>query len=272
MPELVTCLLLKDKEGLPEEVIDVMKADEWLPIKGKSIFVLKWPQSIENDPDVLEDVMKRLISMRSLLKGMGIRHTFSTMEIGDRSRVKMKICLVGDKGVGKSSLIRRYVLDQFDDDYLRTMGSKVSKKTIVVKHPEDDRKIRVDMTLWDIMGNKGLASLLMNSYIHGAQGIIAVCDVTRRSTLKGLEDWIDEGVKVAGDVPVHILVNKADMHNNFNFDRSEVEEAASPAGSAITFASARTGDNVEEAFRSLAMDILSTEAEAEKVLVEVATA
>ncbi|MFQ5909861.1 MAG: Rab family GTPase [Thermoplasmata archaeon] len=259
MPEMVTCLLLEENGALPDELIDIMKDDEWMPLKGKSAFILKWPKSIEDDPVALEAVTGKLVKVRNALSKKDVQHRFSTMEVGNSNRIKIKICLVGDKKVGKSSLIRRYVLDQFDDDYLRTMGSKVSKKTITVDHPKDGREVQVDMTIWDIMGNKGLANLLMPSYLHGAQGIIAVCDVTRKSTLEGLEEWIGEGLKIAGDVPVRILVNKADMHDQFEFKREEVEGSA-PMGS-ITFASARTGDNVEEAFHELALGILSTQLE-----------
>jgi len=269
MPEMVTCLLLEENGTLPDELIDVMKDDDWVPLKGKSAFVLKWPRATENDPAVLKDVTDRLLRVKLALKGMGMQHRFSTMEVGNEDRIKMKVCLVGDKAVGKSSLIRRYVLDQFDDEYLKTMGSKVSKKTLVLEHPRDGREIRVDMTVWDIMGNKGLADLLMSSYIHGAQGIIAVCDVTRKSTLEGLEGWIGDGLKVTGNVPVHVLVNKADQHDDFDFSRDDVMGAIN-AGLNVTFTSARTGDNVEAAFHDLAMSILSTHEE--KDIVEKITA
>ncbi|MCJ2669034.1 MAG: GTP-binding protein [Candidatus Thermoplasmatota archaeon] len=269
MPKMVTCLLLEENGALPDELIDVMKDDEWVPLRGRSAFVLKWPSATENDPAVLRDVTDKLLKVKLALKGMGMQHRFSTMEVGNEDRIKMKVCLVGDKAVGKSSLIRRYVLDQFGDEYLKTMGSKVSKRTLVLEHPRDGREIRVDMTVWDIMGNKGLADLLMSSYVHGAQGIIAVCDVTRKSTLEGLDGWINDGLEVAGDVPIHVLVNKADQHDDFDFSRDDVMGTTN-AGSNVTFTSARTGDNVEAAFRDLAMSILSTYEE--KDIVEKVTA
>ena len=266
---MVTCLLLEENGALPDELIDVMKDDEWVPLRGRSAFVLKWPRATENDPAVLRDVTDKLLKVKLALRGMGMQHRFSTMEVGNEDRIKMKVCLVGDKAVGKSSLIRRYVLDQFGDEYLKTMGSKVSKRTLVLEHPRDGREIRVDMTVWDIMGNKGLADLLMSSYVHGAQGIIAVCDVTRKSTLEGLEGWINDGLEVAGDVPIHVLVNKADQHDDFDFSRDDVMGTTN-AGPNVTFTSARTGDNVEAAFHDLAMSIL--ESHQEREIVEKVTA
>ena len=261
--------MLEEKRALPDELIELMKTDEWVPLRGKSGFIFRWPEAVDEDPILLNVTTEKLVNVKLALERMGIKHRFSTMEVGDDDRVKMKICLVGDKRVGKSSIIRRYVKDQFDDGYLRTMGSKVMKKTLELEHPEGGRKIVVDMTIWDIMGNLGLADLLLNSYLHGAQGIIAVCDVTRKTTLQDLGDWINQGREIAGDIPVHILVNKADMHNEFDFDRDEVVQSTQAVNPNVLFTSARTGDNVEAAFRELAIDILSMHTE--KEIVEAAT-
>ncbi len=67
--------------------------------------------------------------------------------------LKAKICLIGEAAVGKTSLIRRYVEDAFDDKYISTLGAKVSKKELVLDSPSGP--LNVDMTIWDIMGEKG---------------------------------------------------------------------------------------------------------------------
>ncbi len=103
---MVTCLLLEENGALPDELIDVMKDDEWVPLKGKSAFIMKWPKDTENDPVALKDVTEKLLNVKLALEGMGMEHRFSTMEIGNEDKIKMKVCLVGDKAVGKSSLIR----------------------------------------------------------------------------------------------------------------------------------------------------------------------
>src|SRR5437870_2058230 len=104
----------------------------------------------------------------------------------DRQKMKVKICLVGEGAVGKTCLIRRFIQDQFDDRYISTLGAKVSKKEIKVDGPNGG--MDVDMTIWDIMGEKGFRELLKEAYFHGAQGVLAVCDVTRKETLDDLED------------------------------------------------------------------------------------
>src|SRR6058998_257115 len=101
-------------------------------------------------------------------------------------RMKIKVCLVGEAAVGKTSLIRRFVLDDFDDKYIQTLGTKVSKKELSLPGPAGDGKLKVDMTIWDIMGQKGFRELLKEAYFYGAKGIFAVCDVTRRVTLDDL--------------------------------------------------------------------------------------
>src|SRR2546426_457177 len=99
--------------------------------------------------------------------------------------LKSKICLVGERGVGKSSLIRRYVLDQFDDKYVRTLGAKVEKKTMRLDVPERHAQVDIYMAIWDIIGHVGFRQLLGDSFFNGAQGILAVADLTRRETLVG---------------------------------------------------------------------------------------
>src|SRR5437016_12484326 len=98
-------------------------------------------------------------------------------------QLKSKICLDGERGVGKSSLIRRYVLDQFDDKYVRTLGAKVEKKTMRIDVPGRHPQVDIAMAIWDIIGHLGLRQLLGDSFFNGAQGIRAVADLTRRETL-----------------------------------------------------------------------------------------
>src|SRR5437667_3537955 len=105
----------------------------------------------------------------------------------EAQRIKTKVCLVGEAAVGKTSLIRRFVQDEFDDRYITTLGAKVSKREKAFETP-DRTKIHMDMTVWDIMGEKGFRELLKDAYFYGANGIVAVADLTRRRTLDNLDD------------------------------------------------------------------------------------
>ena len=165
-------------------------------------------------------------------------------------KMKVKICLVGEGAVGKTCLIRRFIHDQFDDRYISTLGAKVSKKEITVQGAGGP--VDVDMTIWDIMGEKGFRELLKEAYFHGAQGVLAVCDLTRKETLTDLDEWVAAVVKVTGKVPIEFLANKADLTDEATFTRDELEAAAKPHDAPCLFTSAKTGENVENAFAELA--------------------
>jgi len=171
--------------------------------------------------------------------------------MAEKRNLKTKICLVGEKAVGKTSLIRRYVLNMFDDVYITTIGTKVSKKEIMIYKPEHDMEIQMDMTIWDIMGEKGFRQLLKEAYFYGAQGILAVADITRRKTLADLDDWIDSVLKVVGKIPTLIAINKVDLENDAEYGGKEVEQIARAFNSPYLYTSAKTGENVEETFRKL---------------------
>ncbi len=168
----------------------------------------------------------------------------------ETTRLKSKICLVGEKAVGKTSLIRRYILNMFDDQYITTIGTKVTKKEVRVFNPVRDLLVDIDMTIWDIMGEKGFRELLKDAYFYGANGILAVADITRRKTLDDLDDWIDGVEQVAGRVPVLIAVNKVDLTTT-QFGEKDVEQVARAFDCEFVMTSAKTGHNVEETFRRL---------------------
>ncbi len=168
-------------------------------------------------------------------------------------RVKLKVCLVGDRGVGKTSLVRRYVLDVFSDRYVRTLGTKVSKKEVDLVVPQEDLRIHALIQVWDIMGHQGFRELLRAAYFHGCQGLLAVCDVTEQPTLGSIDTWVDGAFNVAGNVPVHLLVNKADLEPTVR--ERDVQAFAEPRHMPYVYTSAKRGDNVMRAFEDLARRI-----------------
>src|SRR5437899_1148336 len=169
--------------------------------------------------------------------------------------LKSKICLVGEQGVGKTSLIRRYVLDQFDDRYVRTLGAKVEKKSLRVALPGPDALIEVNMAIWDIIGHVGFRQLLGDSFFNGAQGILAVADLTRRETLPVLTGWVEAVESIAGKVPVVLVANKADLTAQAQLGVADLAEMADTFGCTYVLTSAKNGQNVEDAFLRLATHI-----------------
>jgi len=164
--------------------------------------------------------------------------------------MKVKVCLVGEHAVGKTSLIRRFVLDEFDDRYIVTLGAKVSKKELTLEGKEGPA-VQMDMTIWDIMGSKGFRELLREAYFHGAQGILAVCDMTRYDTLEDLDSWIESVFRTVGEIPVAFAVNKNDLRDQAAFGDEQVRQATEAFDAPFFHSSAKTGENVETAFHSL---------------------
>ena len=161
----------------------------------------------------------------------------------------MKVCLVGEAAVGKTCLIRRFVIDHFDDAYAQTLGTKIYKRAMTVA--SGGQPYDVDMMIWDIMGQKGFRELLKDAYFYGAHGILAVADLTRRETFPDLGGWI------AGDVPLVLLANNGDLWDRERIREPDVTGAAERYGATPFVTSAKTGENVVSAFQALAVRIAS---------------
>ncbi len=168
---------------------------------------------------------------------------------------RLKICLVGESEVGKTCLIRRFVFDQFDDKYISTVGTKITKKKIKIQLNNELRDVH--LMIWDIMGQLGFRQILQEAYFFGAQGIIAVCDITRERTLLDLYSWMDAVCSVAGEIPVAFFGNKCDLMDDQQVGLNGLKSFASRYENALAYlTSAKTGFNVELGFRTLAEKIL----------------
>lgn len=174
--------------------------------------------------------------------------------------LKAKVCLVGEIAVGKTSLVRRFSVGSFDELYSTTLGISVSKKVVRVAGPPSAGPTTLEMILFDIMGQRNLRDLLVESYFKGAQALLAVWDVTRPQTLPELQGWIELAREAAGSIPLVIAANKVDLL------RDDAHEVASPPPSLrVTSAgwfttSAKTGENVEAAFQRLASELIQRKA------------
>ncbi len=170
--------------------------------------------------------------------------------------VKLKVCMVGDAAVGKTSLVRRFVLDQFSDEYSSTFGAKVMSKDILVEADSGEKEL-LKLQIWDIMGETSTLDKLGESYFRGVQGVVAVCDITRYTTLENLPVWFMAATAFGEEVPVALAVNKMDLKDKVMvvYEDDAVRQYASDVGARYYLTSARTGENVEEMFRMLALDI-----------------
>jgi len=156
-----------------------------------------------------------------------------------------KVALVGDSSVGKTSLIRRFVVDVFDDKYIATIGAKVSKRDIEYKLP--DKTVYLTLMLWDVLGQKDYRKIRVQA-LSGAHGVIMVCDLSRPETIKSTEEfWLPEIVETCPHAPVVLVGNKSDIAHPGSIDA--LNALSKKAEIPIVLSSAKTGENVESCFR-----------------------
>jgi len=163
--------------------------------------------------------------------------------------IQKKVILIGDGAVGKTSLIRRFVVDKFDDKYLLTIGSKITAKALEINN--NGNTVYLKLQIWDILGQKGYTKL-HHSTFKGTDGVFLVADITRRSTLESLERyWIPEVQNIVNNVPFLILANKSDLIEKAEFDEEELRNFSSKYRVPFYLTSAKSGDNVNRAFEVL---------------------
>jgi small GTP-binding protein len=174
--------------------------------------------------------------------------------MSDVKEIQKKIILLGDGAVGKTSLIRRFVVDKFEDKYILTIGSKITAKTVIIE--KGDKTFKMNFQIWDILGQKGYEKLHKSSF-RGTDGVLLVTDITRRNTLTSLENyWIPEIHTLVGHIPIVILANKSDLLGNSAFDEEVLRKIAFKFNAPYFFTSAKFGDNVINAFQSIGLAIV----------------
>jgi small GTP-binding protein len=163
--------------------------------------------------------------------------------------LQKKICMIGDFSVGKTSLVARFVRQAFSEKYMTTVGVKIDTKLVKT---QDGREVK--LILWDIAGNDALTTAT-TSYLRGAAGFLLVVDGTRRPTFDSALNLQKAVTAQIGDKPFVVLLNKADLTDQWEIDESLIEEKKQQ-GWKILSTSAKTGMNVEETFIDLATQML----------------
>ncbi len=166
--------------------------------------------------------------------------------MSEAKELMKKICVIGEAAVGKTSLIRRFVYDKFDDRYIATLGSKTSAKSLSINN--DEGTIDLKLQIWDVMGARSFSKIQKSTY-NSAKGAFLVLDLTRKETMYTYEAWLLSLYKIAGEIPVVILANKNDLEPEFGTD--EIEALIRIYGLPYFLTSAKTGENVNEAFQTL---------------------
>jgi len=155
----------------------------------------------------------------------------------------LKLIVVGDPAVGKSSLIRRHADNTFESDYAPTIGTDFILKVVKLENME------ITATIWDIGGHEQFLTI-RHIYYEGADAAIIVYDVSREETFKSVKKWYEDITKSAGILPTLIIGNKTDLERKVK--KETAEKLALEMHAIFYETSAKTGENVNTAFGHLA--------------------
>ncbi|XP_074605626.1 ras-related protein ORAB-1-like [Brevipalpus obovatus] len=160
-----------------------------------------------------------------------------------------KLLLIGDSGVGKSSLLFRFADDTFSESLESTFGVDFMVKTI------DLEGTRVKLQIWDTAGQERFRTIT-SLYYRGAHGVIVVYDVTKLASINNVKRWLDEVDRHASENVTKLLVgNKCDLHSERAVDYSSAKDFAEQLGIPFLETSAKNSTNVEQAFFTMAAEI-----------------
>jgi len=163
----------------------------------------------------------------------------------------LKVIIIGDPAVGKTSLVIKYVSNRFNKDYRSTIGTNIYSKEILLANNQ-----KIFLNLWDIAGQERWARI-REKYYYGSKGAIIVGDLTRPKTFVHIKDfWIQDIKKYFSKIPIILVGNKNDLESKMSLKKVEKLGNEIDAISGI-ITSAKTGENVEEAFKILSEEILT---------------
>ncbi len=165
--------------------------------------------------------------------------------------MQKKVCLLGDFAVGKTSLVRRFIEGLFEDKYLSTIGTKVSRKSLTLDSQD------LVMLIWDLAGGEKF-DRMMSSYYRGAAGAILVCDLTRAETLDILSRYAQDFWSINPHTPLVIVGNKVDLVNARALSDDTLATFAGQYQAPWFTSSAKTGENVEALFKALGSSIINS--------------
>lgn len=172
--------------------------------------------------------------------------------------IAKKICLIGDFSVGKTSLIRCFVDRQFSDQYMSTVGVKISRKLVTVSLNERTEPRDVQLLIWDIEGQTQFKSI-SPSYLQGANGAIVVGDLNRIKTVEHIKEHLDLILSVnSKGLNIIVALNKSDIIKEQDLENSKqlVQFKNYPQVISTYITSAKTGHKVDEMFQLLAHRML----------------
>ncbi|KAK3251071.1 hypothetical protein CYMTET_39581 [Cymbomonas tetramitiformis] len=161
---------------------------------------------------------------------------------------QFKLLLVGDCGVGKSTLLLRITEDRFDEGYISTIGVDFRIKRVAV----DNKQIRLH--IWDTAGQERFRTIT-SSYYRGAHGIFVVYDITQADTFHNVKRWFHE-LEIHSSEALRVLVgNKSDLSGKREVSYTTAKALADNLGVPLFETSAKDAEGVEQLFLNMTAEI-----------------
>jgi len=163
-----------------------------------------------------------------------------------------KVILTGDYKVGKTSLITRFVENSFKDNYISTIGVQISKKTLSLTENN-----KMNFIIWDIGGQSFQMAPYRTKFYNGANAAFIVIDRSRPGNLESVEKWYNDiKTSIPKNIPIIVVGNKSDLVDQVVISKDEIKEIAKRLGFHYILTSAKTGENVNDAFLYIAYRVI----------------
>ena len=175
--------------------------------------------------------------------------------LDDENTLMYKVLLIGDTGVGKSSILSRYTQDLFSETFISTVGMDFATK--IIRNDKQLKAIKQSdnkyyrLTIWDTAGQERFDSIT-SSYYRGANGIALCFDLTDHTSFDNVKNWFDKIIKYAdSEVSIIIVGTKRDMILKRCIDREAIRELSAKYNTSYIETSSKTGENMDELFMTL---------------------
>ncbi len=166
----------------------------------------------------------------------------------------LKIIIVGDYKVGKTSLIVRFVKNLFKESYHSTVGVEISKKTIGLA-----KNTKINFAIWDIGGQITQMSPYRKRFYEGANAAFLVIDRTKQDSLESIQKWNNEVSRFIGKkINIIIIGNKSDLDDKIVISEEDIKKIANQNNFHYILTSAKTGENVNDSFLYIAYRFLGS--------------
>ena len=172
------------------------------------------------------------------------------------NEISLKIILVGDASVGKTSLLLRYIDNHFPDKHLSTVGVEYRMKNY------EYRAFNIKLQIWDTAGQERFHSITTN-YFHNADGILFVYDITEPRSFEGIKQWIIDSEKIGNNFEKLLVGNKNDLKHKIAVKKEDVEKFCKENNIEWIEVSAKENINLKEAFHKIIEIILKDKTDEE---------